>query len=386
MMIDLSLMKGVVVDPSARTARAQGGVTWGEFNRETQVYGLATTGGVVSSTGIGGLTLGGGLGWLLGTHGLAIDNLRGAEIVTAAGDVIHASAEEHSDLFWALRGGGGNFGIAASLEYGLHPLGPMMHGGAVFHPFAAAENVLRFYRDLTSRISDDLTVFAGMLHAPDGSGNKLIGLVAAYSGPAERAADALEPLKTFGPPIMDMLGPISYCQINTLFDASLAPGNRNYWKSSFLSGLTDDAIRVIVQQYASVSSPMSQLVIEHFHGAVTRVAPDATAFPHRQAGYNLVMVSQWTDPAEDQRHVVWTRNCYAALQPHTRAARYSNYLDHDDTTDAAAAAYGDNYARLQQIKAKYDPDNFFRQNLNIKPADSAPRRDSAAAETQGSRI
>jgi FAD/FMN-containing dehydrogenase len=378
MMIDLSLMKGIMVSPAARRVRAQGGVTWGEFNRETQIHGLATTGGVVSTTGIGGLTLGGGLGWLIGTHGLAIDNLRSVELVTADGQVRTVSAEEHPDLFWALRGGGGNFGIAASLEYKLHPVGPTIHGGAVFHPFSAAEDVLRFYRDLSASAPDELTLFAGLLHAPDGSA-KLAGIVAAYCGPADRAEQALKPLRSFGPPAMDLLGPISYCQINTLFDAALPRGARNYWKSTFLNALTDEAIHAIVDSYASVTSPMSQLLLEHFHGALTRVAPDATAFPHRQAGYNLVMITQWTTPAEDQRHVAWTRERYAALQPFARGARYSNYLDHDDTTDAAAAAYGANYARLQQIKATFDPDNFFRQNLNIKPAAAAASERPGAA-------
>ena len=387
MMIDLSLMKGIMVSPAARRVRAQGGVTWGEFNRETQVHGLATTGGVVSTTGIGGLTLGGGLGWLLGTHGLAIDNLLSVELVTADGSVLTASASEHPDLFWALRGGGGNFGIAASLEYELHPVGPVIHGGAVFHPFSAAEEMLRFYRDTSANAPDELTLFAGLLHAPDGSGAKLAGIVAAYNGPADRADQALKPLKSFGPPAMDLLGPIPYCQINTLFDAALPRGARNYWKSTFLGALTDDAIRAIVDAYASVTSPMSQLLLEHFHGALTRVAPDATAFPHRQAGYNLVMVSQWMTAAEDQRHVAWTRERYAALQPFARAARYSNYLDHDDTADAAAAAYGENYPRLQQIKAKYDPDNFFRQNLNIRPAVAAvsERPGAASGDAQAAR-
>jgi FAD/FMN-containing dehydrogenase len=351
------------------------------------VYGLATTGGVVSSTGIGGLTLGGGLGWLLGTHGLAIDNLRSVELVTATGEVLMVSADQHPDLFWALRGGGGNFGIAASLEYELHPVGPTVYGGAVFHPFSAAEEMLRFYREMTEGAPDELTLFAGLLHAPDGSGAKLAGIVAAYNGPKDRADEALKPLKEFGPPIMDMLGPISYCQVNTLFDAALPRGMRNYWKSTFLTALSDDAIRKVVDIYDSVTSPLSQLVIEHFHGAVTRVPADATAFPHRGTGYNFVLISQWSTPAEDQRHVAWTRDQYAALQPFARGARYSNYLDHDDTADAAAAAYGGNYSRLQQIKAKYDPDNFFRQNLNIKPAETVDRRSgdkSAGLAREGS--
>ena len=368
LLIDLSLMKGVQVDPRGRTARAQGGVTWGEFNRETQLHGLATTGGVVSSTGIAGLTLGGGIGWLLGKHGLAIDNLRSAEIITAEGEVVTTSAESHADLFWAIRGGGGNFGIAASLEYNLQPIGPVVHGGLLVHPFAAAEDLLRFYRDFTAECPDDLTVFLGMLHAPDGSGAKLAAMVACYCGPGDRADAALARLRAFGSPVMDTTGPMPYCVVNTLFDASLPRGARNYWKSSFLSGLSDDAIRAIVDTYASCRSPMSQVVLEHFHGAASRIAPDATAFPHRLVGYNYLVLGQWSDPADDQRVMSWTRERYAAIQPFIGAGRYSNYLDHDDATDVAAAAYGPNYRRLQEIKAKYDPENFFRQNLNIRPS------------------
>ena len=379
LMIDLSLMKGVQVDPRARTARAQGGVTWGEFNRETQAYSLACTGGVVSTTGIAGLTLGGGLGWLLGTQGLSIDRLRSVEHVTARGDIVFASADENVDLFWALRGGGGNFGVAASFEYELRPVGPIVYGGPILHPFAAAEGVLRFYRDFSAKAPDELTMFFGFLHAPDGSGNKLVGIVAGYDGPQADAERALAPLKAFGSPVVDAIGPIPYCQLNTLFDASLPPGVRNYWKSSFFAELSDDAILAAVDAYASVTSPMSQLILEHFHGATTRVPIDATAFPHRREGYNFVFVSQWTDLAEDSRHMVWTRNVYASLQPYTGGSRYVNYLDHDDTGDAAAAAYGPNYSRLQQIKAKYDPDNFFRQNLNIKPAERTTQRSADQA-------
>jgi FAD/FMN-containing dehydrogenase len=374
LVIDLSLMKGVLVDAERRTARAQGGVTWGEFNRETQVYGLATTGGVVSTTGIAGLTLGGGLGWLFGKYGLAIDNLRAVELVTADGAVLNVTATTHPDLFWALRGGGGNFGIAASLEYDLHAVGPMIHGGAVFHPFAAAKDMLRFYRDFTATLRDDLTLFAGLIHAPDGSGNKLAGMVAAFCGPADEADAALAPLKAFGPPAMDMLGPIPYNTLNGLFDASLPRGARNYWKSTFLATLSDAAIDLMIETYAAVPSPMSQVFIEHFHGAATRVAADATAFPHRTDGYNFLLLSQWTSPAEDQRQMLWARDGFAAFQRFAGKGRYGNYLDHDDTTDAAAAAYGINYPRLQQIKAKYDPENVFRQNLNIKPAEAAVRR------------
>jgi FAD/FMN-containing dehydrogenase len=371
LMIDLSLMKGIDVDPRGRTVRAQGGVTWGDFNRETQLHGLATTGGVVSSTGIGGLTLGGGFGWLLGTCGLVVDSVRTATIVTADGSVRTASADENADLYWAIRGGGGNFGIAASLEYQLHPVGPMVHGGIVAHPMSAAEDLLRFYRDFTATVADDLTVFFAFVHAPDGSGAKLAALAACYSGAAERADAALAPLKSFGTPVLDALGPIPYCGINSMLDASLPRGARNYWKSTFLSGLTDDAIRAFVDGFATVPSAMSQVIIEHFHGAACRVDPTATAFPHRMVGYNTVIVSQWPDAAADERNMKWTRDQFAALRPFQGSGRYGNYLDHDDTGDAAAAAYCVNYPRLQQIKAKYDPNNVFRQNLNIVPVSDA---------------
>ncbi len=375
LMIDLSPMKGVHVDAASRVVRAQGGVTWGELNRETQLHALAVTGGVVSTTGIAGLTLGGGFGWLLGSHGLAIDNLRSADIVTASGAVITASADENADLFWAIRGGGGNFGVASSFEYDLHPVGPIVHGGLIAYPFAMAEDVLRFYRELTANVSDDLTVFCAFVHAPDGSGAKLAALAACYSGPQETAAAALAPIKAFGTPVLDALGPIPYCQMNMLVDASLPRGARNYWKSSFLSGLSDDAIRAVVDIYASAPSPMSQVMIEHFHGATSRVPQDATAFPHRSVGYNFMLLSQWMQPSDDQTNMAWARERYATMQPFVSALRYVNYLDHDDTRDAAAAAYGPNYRRLQEVKAKYDPENLFRQNLNIQPLDEAgPKR------------
>lgn len=383
LLIDLSLMKGIDVDARARLARAQGGVTWGEFNRETQLHGLACTGGVVSSTGIAGLTLGGGLGWLMGRHGLAVDNLESAQIVTASGDVLTASADENSDLFWGIRGGGGNFGIAASLTYRVHPIGPMVHGGLVAHPFSAASDVMRFYRDLTANCDDDLTVFLGLLHAPDGSGAKLVGMIACYAGPAEKAEAALAPLKSFGSPVMEALGPIPYCTMNTLLDGSLPRGARNYWKTHFLSTLSDDAIRTIVDVYSSCSSPMSQVIIEHFHGAASRVAVDATAFPHRFVGYNFLILSQWGDPREDEKNVGWARQQFAAMQPFTGRGRYVNYLDHDDTKDTMATVFGPHYRRLQDVKTKYDPTNFFAQNLNIPPLGEDVRPAARAERATG---
>jgi hypothetical protein len=252
----------------------------------------------------------------------------------------------------------------------------MIHGGPVFHPFADGEKVLRFYRDFTREMPDDLSVFAGFVHSPDGAA-KLAAMIAAYCGPAEDAEKVLQPLKSFGTPVIDAIGPISYNQVNMLFDGALPRGARNYWKSSFLADLTDDAIAAMVASYEGVTSPMSAVLLEHFHGAAVRVAPAVTAFPHRVAGYNLLILSQWLNATEDQRHVAWARERYAAMQPFTREARYMNYLDHDDASQGAAA-YGVNYPRLQQIKAKYDPDNFFRQNLNIRPATATP----AAASSQ----
>lgn len=365
LVVDLSPMKGIHVKPASRTVRAQGGATWAEFNRETQLHGLATTGGVVSSTGIGGLTLGGGLGWLHGRYGLAIDNLLSVELVTADGVVVNTSASQHPDLFWALRGGGGNFGIAASFEFRLHPVGPILIGGAVMHPFGAARDLLRFYRDVTAAAPDELTAFAGLVHGPDGQ--KAAAIVVCHCGTLEAGQKAVRAVKAFGTPIADAIGPLPYCQLNALLDPTLPRGARNYWKSNFLSALTDSAIDTLVDAFAACPSTMGQVLLEHFHGATSRVAVDATAFPHRADGYNLLILSQWADRFADEACIDWARDSYAAMAPYYGSGRYANYLDADEPGDPAAAAYGPNYRRLQQVKAKYDPGNFFRQNLNITP-------------------
>ena len=304
LMVDRSLMKGVLVDPKGRTVRAQGGVNWGEFNRETQVYGLATTGGVVSTTGIAGLTLGGGLGWLMGKYGLAVDNLLSVQVVTADGRIVHASQNENSDLFWALRGGGGNFGVAASFEYQLHQVGPTITGGLVVHPFDNARDVLRFYRDFTATLPDELCVFAGLLHAPDGSGHKIVALLMCHCGPTGEGSAAVQPARAFGSPLMDAVGPMSYSEMNTLFDAGFPKGALNYWKSEFLRELSDDAIDTMVEEFSRCPSPMSGILLEHFHGAATNVPTEATAFPHRDPGFNLLVISEgsqstkrWCDTA-----------------------------------------------------------------------------------------
>jgi len=367
LMIDLSPLKGIHVDVAARTVRAQGGVLWKELNRETQLFGLATTGGVVGTTGIAGLTLGGGLGWLMPKYGLALDNLRSADIVLADGSVVHASADEHPDLFWAIRGGGGNFGIAASLEYALHAVGPMITGGLVAHPLSRGRDALAVFRDVCATAPDELMLATGLLTAPDGSGMKLNGILVAHCGSLAEGEKAVAPLKTFGPPAMDHMGPIPYCAQNGLLDGAFPRGALNYWKAQFLTELSDACIATLIEQFEAAPSPLCQIVIEHFHGAASRIPVDATACTMRVDGFNVAIVSQWLDPADTERGIRWARDTHAALGPYLAPMRYVNYLEDDAGADAAAAIYGPNYARLRQIKKKYDPENLFHVNVNIKP-------------------
>jgi hypothetical protein len=367
LMIDLAPMKGIHVDTRGRTGRAQGGVLWNEFNRETQLHGLATTGGVVGTTGIAGLTLGGGLGWLMPKHGLALDNLRSAELVMADGSVTRASADENPDLFWAIRGGGGNFGIATSFEFTLHSVGPIITGGLVAHPLPRAVETMKFFRNTCATLPDEVMLACGLLFAPDGSGARLVGIVGSHCGSLPDGEAAMRPIKAFGPPVMDAMGPIPYCVQNSLLDASLPRGAMNYWKSQFLTDLSDDAIRVLVEHFEKAPSPMSQIVIEHFHGAASRVPVSATASTLRVTGFNVVIVAQWAGPSETEPCKAWCRDLYAALMPFFSPMRYVNYLDQDEGDDLAAAVYGPNYARLRDLKTTYDPDNFFHTNVNIKP-------------------
>ena len=369
-MIDLSLMKGIHVNPKARSVRAQGGVTWREFNRETAVHGLATTGGVISTTGIAGLTLGGGLGWLLGKYGLSVDNLLSVELVTAAGEVLNVSALEHPDLFWALRGGGGNFGVASSFEFRLHPLRQVV-GGLVAHPFAAAKEVLRFYREFTAAVPDELTAMSALVHAPDGSGVPLAAFIVCHCGSPEQAEKDIRPLLEFGSPAMVQVGPMPYPAMNMILDDAFPRGALNYWKSSFVHALNDEAIDRMVDRFASCPSPMSGMVVEHFHGAVTRVGVSDTAVPHREAGYNFLAASVWMDPATTEQNIAWTRAAYDGLEPHFAQKRYVNYLGDDEAKDAIRSAYGPNYSRLVAIKRRYDPNNLFRLNQNIEPTATA---------------
>jgi FAD/FMN-containing dehydrogenase len=367
LMIDLSLMKGIHVDPKQRTARAQSGVTWGEFNRETQLYGLATTGGVVSTTGIAGLTLGGGLGWLMGKYGLALDNLASVELVAADGRVLRASEDENSDLYWAVRGGGGNFGVAGSFEYRLHPVGPTIAGGLVCHDFSSARDVLQLFREVSATAPDDMSVVAALLTAPDGSGTKLAAIAAGHCGPPAVGEAALQSLKSFGQPVVNTIGRLSYCDLNTMLDAGYPRGALNYWKSHFLRELSDSAIDTMVEAYAATPSPMSNIILEHFHGAATRIGIGDTAFALRSTGYNYLVLSQWRDHADSERCIAWARQSYAAMQPFVASGRYVNYLDEDEPGDPTAAAYGPNYQRLRELKAKYDPENVFHLNQNIRP-------------------
>src|SRR5262249_44175027 len=290
LMIDLAPMKGIYVDPRARTVRAQGGVTWGELHRGTQLHGLSGAGGVVSTTGIAGLTLGGGLGWLMGKYGLALDNLWSVEIVTAEGKVLRASKEENCDLFWAVRGGGGNFGIATSFEYQLHPVGPTVTGGLIAFPFDRARDVLKSFRDRTASLPDEHTLFAGLIHAPDGSGTKLAVLVTCHCGRLDAGETAVRPLKMIGAPAMDAIGAMPYSQLNSMLDGAYPKGALNYWKSSFLAALSDDAIDAMIKSFTGCPTPMGQILLEHFHGAATRVGVSDTAFPHRAQGYNFLVI------------------------------------------------------------------------------------------------
>jgi hypothetical protein len=366
LMIDLAPMRGIHVDPSQRRARAQAGVTWNEYNRATAVHGLATTGGVVSSTGIAGLTLGGGLGWLMGKYGMAVDNLESAEVVLADGSVVTASENDDPDLFWAIRGGGGNFGVVTSFEYRTSPV-DTIYGGIAAHPLAAAGDVFDFYRQFTKSLPDELTAFAGLVHAPDGSGMKIVATPVCHCGDMKQAEADVQPIREFGPPALDLIGPMPYPVINTLLDPAFPKGALNYWKSAFFTELSDAAVRTMVDAFEAAPSTMSGMVVEHFHGEVTRIDPTATAFPHRQPGYNLALIGEWLDPADTGANVQWVRETFAALEPYMAPQVYVNYLS-DDDGGRTRNAYGPNYARLVELKRRYDPDNRFRLNQNIDPA------------------
>ena len=365
-MIDLAELREITIDPDGATATAGGGVTWAELNEAAAEHGLAVTGGAVSTTGIAGYTLGGGLGWLMAKYGLASDNLLAVELVTAEGEVLDVDAFSHPDLFWALRGGGGNFGIVTSFTYRLHPVETIV-GGLIAHPLDAAPELLRFYRDAVAGASDDLTVFAALTHAPDGSGVPLAALAVFHTGTPDEAERELEPFTSWGSPLVVDVGPMPYPVMNTILDAGFPDGALNYWLSSFTRGLPDELIDTAVERFAAVPSPMTPILFEHFHGAVTRVGPTDTAVPHREEGWNLVIASIWADPADNEANIAWSRETFAALRPYFGAGRWLNYLGDDQAEDAIRAAYGPNLDRLQEVKRRYDPDNVFHLNHNIVP-------------------
>ena len=366
-MVDLAEMKGARVDTDVGRVRAEGGLNWAELNAATAEHGLAVTGGAISTTGIAGLTLGGGLGWLMAKHGLAADNVLTFELVNAGGDILEVTEESDPDLFWALRGGGGNFGIATAFTYRLHPL-ETVTGGLIAHPLEAAPELLRFYRHAVADCPDDLTVFAALTHAPDGSGLKLAALAVFHTGDPEQADADLAPFKAWGSPVVVDVGQMPYPVMNTLLDAGFPTGSLNYWLSSFAQTLSDGLIDQMVERFASVPSPMSAILMEHFHGAVTRVGVTDTAVPHRQEGWNVLIPSVWTDPAASDENVAWTRETHRAFGPHLEERRWLNYLGDDQGGDAVQAAYGPNYARLVELKRRYDPENVFHHNHNIDPS------------------
>jgi FAD/FMN-containing dehydrogenase len=301
-------------------------------------------------------------------HGLTVDNLLSVELVTAEGSVLTVSEDEHPDLFWALRGGGGNFGVVTSFEYRLHPIGPMVFGGVIVHPIEAAGDLFRFYRDVSPGFPDELVGYPALVHSPDGSGTKLAGVMVGHVGSHDQAERDLAELVSYGSPLDVSVGPIQYTTLNTLIDAACPRSAYYYWKASFLSELSDGAIDTVVEEFAECPPPMSLVVLEDVHGEATRVAVDATAVPHRRAGFNLGIYGTWRDPAMADEHIAWTRGTYEAVSPFLSGLRYVNYLGDDETgDDPIRAAYGPNYDRLVDVKTIYDPDNVFHLNQNIRP-------------------
>lgn len=365
LMIDLAPMKGIKVDRRRRTIWAQGGVTWNEFNRAAACHGLATTGGIVSTTGIAGLTLGGGEGWLMGKYGLTIDNLLSAEVVTADGEVLTASDEENQDLFWALRGGGGNFGVATSFEYRAHPVSTV-YGGPVVHPARRARELFGFYRELTQAAPDELTVYLSLFAEPTAPEEKLAAIIACHCGDLTAAEADLKPLRQFGPPAADLIQPMPYPVINTLNDAGYPKGAFNYWKSAFFTELSDASLEVMIEALHRCPSAMSGLAVVPYLGAVNRVDPAATAFPHRAPGYSLLIVAQWLDPRETEPNITWARETFNALHPYMAGRSYVNNLTAEDGR-MVHHVWGENYQRLVTVKRRYDPGNIFRLNHNIDP-------------------
>ena len=372
--IDLSPMKGIWVDPDTRTARAQAGVTWSEFDRETQQFGLAITGGRVTHTGIAGLTLGSGSGWLERKYGLTCDSLISADVVTANGEFLKASELENEDLFWGLRGGGGNFGIVTSFEYRLHPIGPIVLGGMLLYPFSKVGELLRFWRDYLEEAPDELGGALAFITAPpapfvpeDMKGKLAAGLIVFYAGSPEEGEEWVRPLKEFGPPEVDLVEPMPYTVVQTLLDPGNPPGRNNYWKAENLDELSDEAIDTIVAHAPKIGSPFSQLVIQPMGGAVSEVGEDETAIGGRDAAYIAHAISMWENPVESETNIAWAREFMQAMEPFTIPGISLNFTS-DQTEDKVKASFGSGkYERLAALKDKYDSTNLFRLNQNIKP-------------------
>ena len=368
LVIDLSHLKGIRIDPLRRTARAEPGLTWGEFDHETQAFGLATTGGQISTTGIAGLTLGGGWGYLARTYGLAADNLLSIDLVTANGQLLTASATEHADLFWGLRGGGGNFGVVTSFEYQLHQVGPVL-AGIIIHPFENAKAVLTFYRKFTHAAPDELASGVVLMSMPDGL--PVVGIVVCYHGSIERGERLLQPLRSFGSPLIDEIGTMSYTMAQKLVDDFYPPGLQEYWKSSFLTEISDAAVDTMLSWSANRPSPLCHVVIEHtLGGAVSRIDRNATAFDHRDVQYSFLSLGVCAAPAEAETCARWARELWEAMQPCLTDRAYVNYLgqEADEGIERVKAAYGsEKYDRLVALKNTYDPTNLFRLNQNIEP-------------------
>ncbi len=373
LMIDLSLMNQVRVDGDARIAIVAPGASLGDLDGETQKFGLATALGINSTTGVAGLTLGGGFGWLSRKYGLTIDNLLEVDMVTADGELRHASESENGDLFWGIRGGGGNLGIVTSFKYQLHEVGPNVLSGLVIHPFGVAREALPFYRDFCATLPDELSVWAVMRHAPplpflpeDFHGQLMLAFATVYAGDPEEGERLLAPLREWGDPVADVIQLNPYAGFQQAFDPLLEPGARNYWKSHNFTELSDGLIDTLIGYVENLPSPESEIFLAQMGGATNRVPADATAYPHRDAEYIMNVHTRWTDAGQDAECVAWARDFFGATEPFATGGVYVNFVSEDE--GRTEAAYGDNYARLAELKQKYDPDNLFRTNQNVAPA------------------
>lgn len=374
LVIDLSALKGIRVDPERRTARAEPGLLWGEFDQETQACGLATPGGIVTHTGIAGLTLGGGIGWLMRKHGLTCDNLISCDVVTAEGELLRASKEEHAELFWGLKGGGGNFGVVTNFEYRLHPVGPRLLAGLLLHPAEQASDVLRFYREYIAAAPNELTSIVNLRHAPPAPflpphlhGRPVVIIGVCYAGDPEEGERVLEPLRAYGEPLIDLIEPKPYVAHQGTFDASVPHGLHYYWKADYLPPLTDAAIETLIKHAWTAPSPASYTIIFHLGGAIRHLDSAAAAFEDRTAEHALNINSVWSGTDGSAEQIAWARNFFEAMHPHSNGGVYMNFLG-EEGEDRVRAAYGaGKYERLQALKAEYDPTNLFRFNQNIRP-------------------